>query len=202
MDDIRNGIGYSKSVEIQYEYLKQLGKTSDGFDNFLYFDKVPWMIKKTTLFKIEELSFWEKKEEDLKNDQKALAETFSGTFLESVNVNEKLIIGGKTYYAGSYTEASYEGLPSTLPPKLNLFEWSGGQVSPAGFFDTGSSSSIMFSSRSFSEIFYRSYTAQKPDEKVGIGGVTSVNKTNPRYINGKLYYDIAVQITTEGTLNV
>lgn len=206
LDDTRNGLGYSKSFQIQYEGLKNLGKSPDGLDKFIYFTKVPWIIVKTTRQKIAQESYWNQLIEKMKSDYKDLANGSTGIYIESVNVGEQLIIDGVSHYAGSYVEADYRNAVGDLPTPYNLLEWSGGQASPSGFWDDNGRSNLhgraFFNSPVFGEVGYKSYTDIEAKESIGekatiagVNGIVSnVSRSNPRLINNVLVYDFSVQV--------
>lgn len=208
-DDTRNGLGYTKTFQIQYEGLKNIGKNEEGIDKFIYFEQVPWVLIKTTWQKIAEESFWKTKIEEMKTDYERLAISNTGVFIDSVNVGEKLIIDGIEHFAGSYSETDYRNGVGNFPAIYNLFEWSGGQASPAGFWDDNSRSNFhgqaFFNSPVFGEIANKTYTAEIAEDTIGekktIAGVdgivSSVSKSNPRLINNKLVYDFSVQLSAQ-----
>lgn len=208
MLDTRNGLGYTKTFEIQYEGLRKIGQAQDGLDQFIYFLKVPWIITKITWQYIEPLTFWEDKIDKMKKDYVDLSTKYSGEFIESVNVGERLIIDGHEVYAGSYTIANYGSGIGKFPTKYNFFEWSEGQISFSGYWDDNGKSALhgksIFSNNNYGLSFYRSYSAKSPAEKIGdkvtISGiegiVSSINNSNPRYIDTDLIYDYKIQINS------
>jgi hypothetical protein len=201
--DTRNGLGYTVQYTIQYEHQRQVGST-DSVPNFIFFSKVPWLIKKTTYNYIAEASFWEKKLKDVVSTYRNYANTQTGKVIESVNAGSKLVIDSQLHYAGSYTETDYFSQPSGLSLPYNVFESSSGSISPQGYWDgSPANGAAMFSTKFYSETGTKTYTDSEPKETVGgrstiagvSGFVTSINMSNPRRINNILVYDISTTVT-------
>lgn len=201
--DTRNGLGYTVQYTIQYEHQRQVGSI-DSIPNYIFFSKVPWLIKKTTYNYIAEASFWEEKLVEVETTYKNYANTQTGKVIESVNAGSKLVIKSKIHYAGSYTETDYFSQPTSLLLPYNVFESSSGSISPQGYWDgSPADGSVMFSTEFYSETGTKTYTDSEPKETIGSrttvagvnGFVTSVNLSNPRRINGTIVYDISTTVT-------
>lgn len=210
--DTRNGIGYSKSINIEYESLKNIGKSADGLDLFIYFDKIPWISVKTTYEYIADESFWNNAIEKMKTDYLALLKNQSGIYTESVNVGSKLVLNNEVHYDGSITETDYRSSIGTFPSTYNLFEYSSGNYSVAGHWDDNGRSGLhrkaYFNSLYYGKIAYRNYTSTSAKETIGesttiagvSGIVSSINSSNERYINGVIVKDFSIQLSaTTGT---
>lgn len=209
--DTRNGLGYSKTFQIQYEGLKNLRKDPNGFDLFVYFTKVPWTIAKVTWNYIAPENYWADKIEQMKQDYIRIGNSSTGEFIESVNVGERLIIDGEEHFSGSYSLSDYRNGIGTFPAIYNLFEYSTGNVSPAGYWDdNGRGTDGLFKKAFFNNPYFgktatKTYTAETPDDTIGekktiaglFGTISSVAQSNPRYINNILVHDYNVTLSAD-----
>lgn len=205
--DTRNGPGYSKSVEIQTENLKSGGIDADGFEQFEYFDNVPFLIKKTTYYKIGDEGFWSNIITQLENSYSNVSTILTGKFIESVNINGGFfLINGQEYFAGSYTEADYgNNLPTSPPDEFKILESISANISPQGYLP-GSNEAI-YNVKSVGQTLTRNSVIllSKAESMKLLDAhptnstfkLTSLGFSNPRRIGGKLYVDANLTYTEE-----
>lgn len=213
--DTRNGPGISYDFNVQYEQLKPIGFHSDGLEKFLYFSATPWTSLKQTFQYIGKKSFWDKKIEAMKTDYFRSANSYTGIFIDSVNVGEKLVINNEVYYSGSLTQTDYRNSIGIFPPVYNLIEINSGDYPISGHFtEQHFKSSLerksLLSAPNYGEIITKTYTSATPQDIIGeqktiagiFGTISSVSSSNERYINGTKVKDYNVRLSANVATNV
>ena len=203
--DTRNGPGYSKTVEIQSENLKPGGRDANGFDQFEYFDNVPFLVTKTTYNMIGDEGYWSNKISDLESAYQSISTILTGVFIESVNVSGGFfLIEGDEYFAGSYTEADYgTNTPVKPPEEFKIIESESANISPQGYLP-GSNDAI-YNAKSVAPTRSRNSTLElKKAESMKLFDahpvdadyiLTSLGFSNPRKIGGTMYVDANLTYT-------
>jgi hypothetical protein len=206
--DTREGPGISYDFSIEYEQLKNIGKNPDGLEKFLYFSTTPWTSLKQTFQYIGTKSFWDEKIESMKNDYFRLASSNTGIYIDSVSVDDKLIINNLEYYSGSISQTDYRNSIGIFPSVYNLVEINSGNYPVNGHFTEQHFKSnlerkSLLSAPNYGEIITKTYTSAEPQDFIGeektIAGITgiisSVSSSNERYINGIKVKDYNVQLS-------
>lgn len=213
--DTRDGSGITNDFSIEYEQLRSIGKHEDGLEKFLYFSITPWTSLKQTFQYIGKKSFWDEKVENMKSDYFRLANSYTGIFIDSVNIGEKLVINNEVYYSGSITQTNYRNSVGIFPTVYNLIEINSGDYPISGHYtELHYKSSLerksLLSAPNFGEKITKTYTSAEPQDFIGeqktIAGIqgiiSSVSSSNERYINGIKVKDYSVQLSSNIAINV
>lgn len=216
IEDSRGGLSKSVSMSLQYSAQASLGQYTDGLDMVVFFDKAPYTIKKETFKIIATETQWQLLFDAMLQSYLDFSVSESGIHLDTVNPGSKLVMDSIIYFDGSYSVSTYSNVPSTILSSntgiYNLTEFKTINVPVGGHWEGDSiavNKKLYFNTVVYGEQAVRTYIAQDATESVGdlitvaglIGRVTSVSKSNPRYLgHGSLntkVYDISVSIQSQ-----
>lgn len=202
IEDNRNGLGKSVSVELQTESERQIGVNNEGVTRIVYFSNAPQIIIKTTYNVIGTKDDWEEYINNIDDSYSNIDTVPVGKFIESASIGGGwYIIDGVDYYGGSYVEADYSNLEINNPgEEFKIIETESANVSPAGYLPDGKS---YYSSGISAKKFSRSsictlekshtYEVGTINNNLRGGFITSKSISNPRLINNVMYIDLSLE---------
>lgn len=202
IEDNRNGLGKSVSVELQTESERQIGVNNEGVTRIVYFSNIPQIIIKTTYNVIGTKEDWENYIKSIDDSYASIDTIPTGKFIESASISGGwYIIDGLDYYGGSYVEADYSNLEINNPgEEFKIIETESASVSPDGYLPDGTSYySSGISSRKFSRSSIctltksHSYEIGTINHNLNNRFISSKNISNPRLINNVMYIDLSLE---------
>lgn len=192
--DNRRSVSETITLEIQNDNLIPAGRNKEGYDRFFYTENSPRLVKKITKRYIGTASEINQSIEAMLTALEAVDGALSGTFLTAVDPQDGfIIIEGDIYFEYTETWTDYGFVELSSPEFFPIPNYSA-SVAPSGYMPDGRAyfatdlAGLTISTQE--TLPFEKAVRAEPMEPGPKGGIlTSINVSNVREINNKLWAD-------------